>query len=211
MANNERKTLVILIVIGVLLFFISKSSVQFFGVIQPVESIIDNSNSSFSTFGLWQPSTTIPGYYGSNYIFIINGSGASKAKWNLINIDRGRYEIYAMWTVFPNRATNAPYTINYVNGTETIRVNQQINGGVWNLLGTYNLESSDYIELNDDANGYVIADAIKMVQIESCSIVADINCDSVVDRAELGNFITKWVGGQATRTDLGNAIMAWIG
>ena len=43
-----------------------------------------------------------------------------------------------------------------------------------------------------------------------CNTEADTNCDGVVDRSELGVYITKWLNNQITRTKLGEVIMAWI-
>ena len=76
----------------------------------------------------------------------------------------GTYFVYAWWHAHPNRATNAPYTINHSSGSETVRVNQQINGSQWNQLGagTYAFVSgnSSVVLSNEGADGYVIADAI---------------------------------------------------
>ena len=71
--------------------------------------------------------------------------------------------MYAYWRNSPNRATDAPYTIYYDGGSVTFDVNQQINGYQWNLLGTYPFVAgqSGYVVLSDDANQYVIADAVK--------------------------------------------------
>jgi RHS repeat-associated protein len=73
--------------------------------------------------------------------------------------------VYAWWTANPNRATNATYTVAYSGGTAAVTVNQQTSGGAWNLLGTYTFGSGTggNITLTDQANGYVIADAIRLV------------------------------------------------
>ena len=42
-------------------------------------------------------------------------------------------------------------------------VNQRQNGNSWNLLGTYTLNASSTISLSNDADGYVIADGLKLV------------------------------------------------
>ena len=39
----------------------------------------------------------------------------------------------------PNRATNAKYLINHDGGQAEVIVNQEQNGGRWNLLGTYTI------------------------------------------------------------------------
>lgn len=44
-------------------------------------------------------------------------------------------------------------------------MNQQANGGAFNLLGTFNLNGSSTIALTDNANGYVIADAIQLTPL----------------------------------------------
>ena len=55
----------------------------------------------------------------------------------------GDYAIYAKWTAHANRATDAKYTIQHSGGSDTVAVNQQQNGGQWNLLGTYTLDQTE--------------------------------------------------------------------
>ncbi len=81
------------------------------------------------------------------------------------NAPAGQYEVYAKWTANSNRATNATYTVNHVQGSTQVPVNQQANGGAFNLLGTFNLNGTSTVTLNDQANGYVIADAIQLIAL----------------------------------------------
>jgi RHS repeat-associated protein len=59
----------------------------------------------------------------------------------------------------------------YQGGSSTVTVNQRVNGGQWNLLGTFPFESGGTgykVELSDDvATGKVAADAIRYVLDES--------------------------------------------
>ena len=64
------------------------------------------------------------------------------------------------WTAHPNRASNATYRIHHASGITEVSVDQQHNGGQWHRLGTYTLDGASHVELTDQANGYVIADAI---------------------------------------------------
>ena len=85
------------------------------------------------------------------------------ATWTPALTQPTRFEVYARWTAHPNRATDAAYSITHSQGTATVSANQQANGGVWNLLGTYTFNPGQKIALAGDANGYVIADAIRLV------------------------------------------------
>jgi hypothetical protein len=53
--------------------------------------------------------------------------------------------------------------VNYNGGSPTFDVNQKVNGGQWNLLGTFNFVAgtSGTVVLTDDADGVVIADGLK--------------------------------------------------
>ena len=86
------------------------------------------------------------------------------AQWTPAQV--GEYQVYANWTAHANRASNAKYTISHTAGNDTLEVNQQQNGGDWQLLGTYTLDLNSTISLSDDANGYVIADGIRLVGME---------------------------------------------
>ncbi len=74
------------------------------------------------------------------------------------------YGIYAWWGVHPNRATNTPYTITTDTDSDTYRVNQEENGGQWNLIGTCEVVKDEIIKvvIGNNANEYVIADAIRL-------------------------------------------------
>lgn len=75
----------------------------------------------------------------------------------------GEHQVYAKWTQHANRATNATYTITHAGGSTQVPVNQQANGGQFNLLGTFTLTPASTITLTDNADGYVIADAVQLI------------------------------------------------
>jgi hypothetical protein len=57
-----------------------------------------------------------------------------------------------------------PYDITDVGGTGTITVNQRLNGGQWNQLGTtWNFGSSATITIRSLGDGTTSADAIMLV------------------------------------------------
>ncbi len=129
---------------------------------EPPSAIVAD-NASGSATGTWPTSTSVGGYYGTNYQVHAAGTGASVFTWTLGVPAAGTYQVYARWTHHPNRATNAKYTINHSAGATVATVNQALGGGQWSLLGTFSFGAgSAAISLSDDANGYVIADAVML-------------------------------------------------
>lgn len=113
----------------------------------------------------WPSSSNVKGAYGGSYRPHAPGKGATFT-WKLSVPEAGDYDVYVHYTAATDRATNAPYTIHYSGGqTITKRVNQRINGGQWVHLGSYPFDQGmSPIVLSDDADGYVIADAVKLVK-----------------------------------------------
>ena len=129
-----------------------------------IEIVVDNPAAAF--VGTWPTSTSVAGYYGSNYQYNNAGVGADTATWSFNIPIAGQWRVDARWTQGPNRATDAPYTVNYAGGSTTIDRNQQANGASWQVLGTFNFNVGTYsVRLTDNANNIVIADAIRIVQI----------------------------------------------
>ncbi len=131
-------------------------------------TIIDNTDAGFSTVGSWGASSSVPGFYGSDYRYINNSVGANTATW-AATLPEGKYDIFAQWTEHANRATNAKYTI-FDNGTDirSYWANQRIDGGQFNFLGSFYLQNGNQevvlFEL-PTMNGYIVADAIKFENI----------------------------------------------
>jgi hypothetical protein len=129
--------------------------------------IIDISDPEFDSVGDWT-CTSGSGGYEDDYCWAA-GDGSCTATWRPDISQADTYNVYAWWKASPNRATDAKYTIYYDGGSEThvVEVDQEINGGKWNELTElsgplpFAAGTSGYVVLSDDANDYVIADAIK--------------------------------------------------
>jgi predicted CXXCH cytochrome family protein len=122
---------------------------------------VDNADATF--IGSWTLVSGDSASYRYDYRYRAAGDGSSTATWVPAIPVSGSYSVYAWWKANSNRATDAPYTVNYNGGSQTIDVNQEINGSRWNLLGTFAFAAgaSGSIVLSNDANEYVIADAVK--------------------------------------------------
>jgi len=135
--------------------------------------ILDNGQAGYSEAGSgWTDWSA--GYNGS-LRYHAAGTGADTASWQATGLPAGYYTIRATWNGSSNHASNAPYSI--YDGTtllKTVIVNQQpapsgsttLGGVVFQDLGTVNMTSGTLrVVLSDNANGYVVADAVQLVPI----------------------------------------------
>ncbi|HAC64911.1 MAG TPA: hypothetical protein DCF68_15610, partial [Cyanothece sp. UBA12306] len=135
--------------------------------------IIDNGDSEFATVGSWL-TNNFQGF-GGDVHYSDPGSGANVATWTFDGLAPGTYSVAATWTANLNRATDAPYTI-YGDGTPiTVDVNQEVapndfndQGVGWEYLSNVTITGDTLtVELSDDANQHVIADAIRIAPVDS--------------------------------------------
>ncbi len=143
-----------------------KSLIGFSGSDQNGPIIIDNTSGEFTTSGTWDTSTQILQKYGTNYHYATTSTTPSAYAYFTPNIQQaGSYNIYVWWTAHTQRPDFAEYQINHSGGTNTVYKDQTVNGGRWNLLGTYTLSAgtSNYVRVSNigTAGNYVIADAVK--------------------------------------------------
>ena len=129
----------------------------------PPDIIVDNPQATFT--GTWATSTSLAGFYGSNYRSNTKGTGKDKAVWTVNVPSTGTYQVYARWVAASSNASNAPFTVKHSTGSQTIAVNQRVSGGQWMLLGSFAFTAgtAGSVTLTDKANGTVIADALKLV------------------------------------------------
>ncbi|AOY87513.1 hypothetical protein BKP64_04625 [Marinobacter salinus] len=145
------------------------------------EVIVDDSDSTFFFEGPWVTSSASSGYLGEGYHVISKGQGDNYAVWNLELIDY--YEIYVRWTSHSNRASNASYEVHHLDEAnrlvvDTVTLDQRSGGGEWFKLGTYKMSTlTGRVQLIDDADGYVVADAVRFVPV-SLSVAEPVAVDS---------------------------------
>lgn len=127
------------------------------------EEVVDVSDTvHFKRVGEWQLSTSQPDRHADYYYYSFRGNGSNVASWTVPIYYDGYYRVFAWWSAYSNRATNAPYIVSHAGQLDTVRVNQQKDGGQWNLLGSFYFKSyeSASVSLTNDADGIVVADAI---------------------------------------------------
>ena len=182
------------------------------GTVQSVSStqIIDNSSSQgFGTVGSWTTANN-QGYDGTVTHYAAAGHlGSSVATWTF-TVAPGQYQVAATWTIYANlRATNAPYTV--LDGSTslgTVLVNQAVapsgftdQGGTWQDLGTFTISSNQLVvQLSNNANNYVIADAVRIQLVGSAPTVQVKDGGTLIASGGSDSFGTTTVGTPVTRT-----------
>lgn len=84
------------------------------------------------------------------------------------NLQRaGNYQVHGGHPQGANRTTDAPVDIGCLGGTNTFRVNQQIHGGLWLVLGTFPFAAgtTGFVRIKDNftTGSVVLADAVRFV------------------------------------------------
>lgn len=129
--------------------------------------IVDNKHSAFYASGTWATGSYGAPYNG-DYRWRATQAISDRARWTPNVPASGSWKVYAWWTDGANRSASAPYQITHSGGTATVNVNQQANGGKWNLLGTWNFGTGTgyptYLSCWTGSGYVVIADAIKWVK-----------------------------------------------
>src|SRR5512136_2671473 len=114
------------------------------GSLASAELVLDNTSSSTVVTGAWYSSTTVPGFYGTNYLWANSGNGSARVDWVFQVPRTGDYQVSAWWSApYSSRSPNAPYTIQHAAGSTTVTVNQNANGSQWNSLGIYHFSAGE--------------------------------------------------------------------
>ena len=81
--------------------------------------------------------------------------------------EQGYYAVYASYQTHPSSVPDAEYLIMHAGGTTHMSVNQQMGGGTWVYLGTYEFEAGQHahqmvaLTNRSSHNGVVSADAVR--------------------------------------------------
>lgn len=130
-----------------------------------MDKIMDNLDPEYSSAPSWSTGTMANDKYAANYRWHSTQDRWEPACWTLTLPIAGNYDVYAWWPQGTNRSTAAPYIIPTSAGQVIVTVDQQQNGGKWNLLGRFHFNAgSNTIVLSYWAPaGFVVcADAVRV-------------------------------------------------
>jgi hypothetical protein len=165
--------------------------------------IIDTGDPDCSLIGSGWTASTISGYYGTTQsMYVAKGSGDKYAEFKLNLPQSTNYEISAWWTAASNRAKDVPFIIHHINGVDTVRVDQSINGSKWNRIGEWTFAGDvlDKVVISNAATqgDVVVADAIRILSFDSLMVSTkeidsqkDLNFESLQNYPNPFNPVTK--------------------
>lgn len=94
-------------------------------------------------------------------------SQTSEIKWQPSIPEPGEYAVYVSYATLPNSVNDATYVVCHQGTETTVRVNQQMGGGTWVYIGSFEFASGDaannYVSLTNlsEQKGIVTADAVR--------------------------------------------------
>lgn len=131
--------------------------------------VVDNSSDRFSASANWSYSNWNDERYGVNYRYATpNTSFSDPAAYRFDIPETGQYTVYAWWPSANGYNTATPIGVKTTEGWQWVTVDQSQEGGQWVELGTFNMAAGDewnvVVSRWSGAEGYVIADAIEIIQ-----------------------------------------------
>ena len=132
------------------------------------EVVMGNPSAIFT--GTWLTGTSADDKYGPDYCYIMIGSQLRTATFYPNVPTSGQWDVYTWYTQGAARYTSVEYTVHTALCDDIKYVDQQVNGGQWNHLGTYTFAPglADFVMLSNrgsDTNKIVVADAMKFTYV----------------------------------------------
>jgi hypothetical protein len=129
-------------------------------------------NTSARLVGDWASSSSIPGFYGADYLHDSHESpGGKQATFELQLPQAGRYQVRLSHTANANRATNVPVTLTTGAQKHTAKWNQRQPTDKDGLVTLFTLDLPEMTPIlvsisNANVDGYVVVDALQLVLVE---------------------------------------------
>ncbi len=134
--------------------------------------VVDNTTKGrFKADESWGASSYGLGVHDQNYRFARPAGDGTLAQFRIKIPETTRYAVYARWPEVKGLNSSAPVGVETTSGLEWTRVNQQQDGGRWVRVGVFEMEAGDGYSVRfspgTSGEGYVAADAVKVVKVSS--------------------------------------------
>jgi len=179
--------------------YVSADAVRFEQVedLPNIDLIVDNIDGARITkTGPWTLTSWTAGFYATDYLSATPGSNCTAVFQP--NFTRpGNFQVYIQYPSNGSRGVS-PVTVAHEDGSVIYQtaVDQRLQGGTWNWIGDFHFEAGagPAVTISSlNAGGYVSADAIRFVQIESLPAI-----DRIVDNIDSAR--VTMVGGWSVTT-----------
>jgi len=145
----------------------------------PSSFIIDSNNGAntadyWMEVSGWNASANVRGYYNTGYWWRRTSSSSNLASFMFESDADACYKVEGWWSAASDRSPNATF-IGYDEDENEVgrgSVNQRINGGAWNMLGTWTFPAGlNSVSLSSwgDGSHVVIADAVRVTESTACN------------------------------------------
>jgi hypothetical protein len=127
----------------------------------------DATKARFEASASWSTASSTAGYWGTGYAYASTQAVSDAAVFWFYLPAAGTRTLDAWWTAGSNRSATAPFVVTSASGAQlaTVSVNQQLNGGRWNTLGTWSFPAGwNRVALSrwTTAGSVVVADALQV-------------------------------------------------
>ncbi len=160
----------------------------------PPVTLVDDGDLGYTEFGPNWHDHTRPAYQGQ---LRCNSSGGDLAiaRWEFLELTPREYKVFATWVARSTATSNAPYTVYdgaVAEGTVTVDMRvapsgEPFEGVPWESLGIFSITSGTLrVELSD-ANGKVVADAVRIVwnQVEVLTVQKSFDSEEATARVSV--------------------------
>ncbi|QDU09046.1 Calx-beta domain-containing protein [Gimesia aquarii] len=149
--------------------------------------IIDDGDTGFSISPSGWTYLTQNIYYSDDSYYMSSGANPGvTASWEFTDLIAGTYRISGQWYADANRATNTEVTVSGIVGgnvvqtidQQSLRADVTDNGFDWQDLGFFTVDAIGSITVtmaNELADGYVIADAMRLEKVDSALSISDVS------------------------------------
>jgi uncharacterized repeat protein (TIGR02543 family) len=141
--------------------------------------ILDNTSAGTTFSGPWTVSSdTTTGWNTYRFASRVSGSPTATATFRPDLPVSGTYNVSTFYREGTNRVTDAPFLISWNGGSQTVAVNQQINGRTWFSLASnrpFAAGTGGFVRISNgpsQVGSVIIADAVRFTLVEPAIIHA---------------------------------------
>ncbi|MBQ9665104.1 MAG: xanthan lyase [Bacteroidaceae bacterium] len=126
------------------------------------------------------------------------------AQWVPNIPEEGRYAVYVTYQSYENSINDATYTVYHKGGMTEFHVNQQMGGGIWVYLGTFDFDAGEHdygmvtLSNRSGQRGIITADAVRfgggMGNIVPANYGNNIQPSGLPRWAEAAKYSIQWFG-----------------